>query len=288
MFSKRGIITGLGALLVTIGTVAMTAGPSSALPPRDGGGCAPDCEPPPPPPPPPSVTTISQITPGFGWSGDAMTLKGYHFTNATVTVQGQAATITGRTDTQINFIVPTVTSNVAGPVSVPVAVSSAYGTATTSFMLSPSLTISGGTTFGINSQFGQGMDGSAWATATVDRASGFVNATETVSNTQFWGSLTVNMSAVWLDSNDKVVGFTAPQTVTSTGVILHWPSTAPVTTSTTWTTVIGPNAGVGPLVHSGQIVLVRDHGAELLSTLNTAVTVGKTIYEVLSLLAAFV
>jgi hypothetical protein len=155
-------------------------------------------------------------------------------------------------------------------------------------MLSPSLTISGGTTFGVNSQFGQGMDGSAWATATVDRSSGFVAASETVSNTQFWGSLTVNASAIWLDANNKVIGFTAPRTVTSNGIVLHWPSTDPVVTNDLWTTVIGPNAGVGPLVHSGQIVLVRDHGAELLSTLNTAVTVGMTIAQVIKTLAAFV
>jgi len=286
MFIKRGIVAGLGALLLTIGTVAVAAGPSSALPPQGGGGGGGGGGT--PPPPPPTVTTVSSITPSFGWSGDAMTLKGYHFTNATVTVQGLSAAIGSRSDTQINFTVPTITSNVAGPVSVPVVVSSPYGTASTSFMLSPALTISGGTTFGVNAQFGQGMDGSAWASATVNRFGGTVTASETVSNTQFWQSLTINVSAVWLDSNNKVIGFTAPQSLTSTGIILHWPSTDPVVNNITWTTVMGPNAGVASLVHSGQIVMVRDHGNELLSTLNTAVTVGQTIYQVVSALAAFV
>jgi hypothetical protein len=290
MFIKRGIVAGLGALLLSVGTVAITTGVSSALPPGGGGGggCRPDCPPPPPPPPPPSIPTISSITPSFGWSGDAMTIKGANFTNATLTVQGLSPVISSRSDTQINFTVPTLTSNVSGPLSVPVVVSGPYGTASTSFALSPALTISGGTTFGVNSQFGQGMDGSAWATATVNRFGGTVTATETVSNTQFWQSLTVNVSAVWLDSNNVVVGFTAPQSLTSTGIVLHWPSTAPVVNSYTWTTIMGPNAGAASTVHSGQIVMVRDHGAELLSTLNTAVTVGQTIYQVISALAAFV
>jgi hypothetical protein len=285
MFTKRGIITGVGALLLTATAIAVTAGTSSALPPRNG--CAPDCATPPPTTvPPPSVTTISQITPSFGWSGDAMSLKGYHFTNATVTVQGQSATVTGRSDTQINFLVPTITSNVVGPVSVPVVVSSAFGSASTSFMLSPSMTISGGQTFGVNAQFGQGMDGSAGASATVDRASGFVVANETVVNTQFWLSLTVVVSAVWLDVNGNVVGFTAPHPVTSTGVFFHWP-TGDTTARDTWTTVMGPNAGVGPLVHSGVILMTRDHQAEMLSTLTTAWATGMAIKDVVAFLAPF-
>jgi hypothetical protein len=158
--------------------------------------------------------------------------------------------------------------------------------ASTTFLLSPALTISGGTTFGVNSQFGQGMDGSAWGSATVNRFGGSVIANATVSNTQFWQSLTVNVSAVWLDSSGTVIGFTSPQQLSSTGIILHWPSTNPVNTSLGWATTMGPNAGVASLVHSGQLVFVRDHQAEMLSTLNTAVTVGQTIAEVVKILAS--
>jgi hypothetical protein len=287
MFTKRTIAAGLGAVLISVGGFAATARPSAAIPPGGGsGGCRPDCPPPPPPPPPPSITTITQIAPTFGWAGDAMVIKGAHFTNGTLTVQGLATTITGRNDSQINFIVPNITASVAGPVSVPVVVASPYGTASTSFLLSPSLTISGGTTFGVNSQFGQGMDGSAWGSATVNRFGGTVTANATVSNTQFWQSLTVNVSAIWADSTGKVIGFTAPQQLNSTGIILHWPSTAPVNTSLGWTSVVDPNAGVASLIHSGQLVIVRDHQAEMLSTLNTAVTVGQTVVQVIQALAS--
>jgi len=273
----------LGATItMAIGSVASLA---TAAPIRDG--CYPDCDTPTTPPqPPPAITTITQLSPTFGWSGDTMTLTGVHFTGATVTVGNLAATIVGRTDTRLTFIVPTIMSTVVGPVQMAVLISGPSGAAGTSFMLSPTLSVVAGSTFGINSQFGQGTDGSAWASVDIDRASGFVHGQTTVKNTQFWLSLTINVSTVLLDENGIVIGFTPPQPLTSTGFFFHWPS-GDTTTVSDWNIVTGPNPGVGPKVRSAQILLVRDHDAELLSTLSNAVDTAKTIASVISTLAPF-
>lgn len=196
------------------------------------------------------------------------------------------ATISSGTSTRLTVIVPTITNSVAGPVTVPVVVSSSKGTASTSFTLSPTLQLSAWATFGVNAQFGQGMDGSAWATATLDRSSGFMVGSLTVRNTQWWWSLVVNMSTAWLDSSGTVIGFTTPKTVTSTGFFFHWPS-GDTTATDTFSQVVGPNPGVAPFARSARILLVRDHEAELLSTLSNAVATGKSIAEVVTTLAPF-
>jgi hypothetical protein len=94
------------------------------------------------------------------------------------------------------------------------------------------------------------------------------------------------MSTVWIDAAGKVVGFTTPHNVTSTGVFFHWPS-GDTTAVGTFTDVVGPNPGVGPFAHSAQILLVRDHDQELTTTLQNAVATGQTIAEVVKTLAPF-
>jgi hypothetical protein len=165
-------------------------------------------------------------------------------------------------------------------------VSSPTGTAQSGFQLSPTLQVSAGATYGVNAEFGQGMDGSSSATATLDRSSGFTQSALSVTDTQTWLSLSVNMSVVWLDGSSKVVGYTSPHTVTSTGVAFHWPS-GYTTTANNFSDIVGPNPGVAPNVRSARIVLVRDHMSELTSTLSNAVAAAQTIYTVISTLAPF-
>lgn len=239
-----------------------------------------------PPPPAPTTTKISSISPGFAWSGDAITLTGTGFTGATISINNQPATISSNTSTKIVVTVPTISNTVAGPQTIPVVVSSPTGTASTSFTLSPTLQVSASATYGVNAEFGQGTDGSAWATATLDRSSGFVNSKLTVKNTQTWWDLTVNMSVAWLDSSGKVIGFTTPHSVTSSGWMYSWP-TGDTTRSASFTDVVGPSPAVAPFARSAQIVLVRDHQAELQGTLSNAVALGKTIGQVLTTLAPF-
>ena len=130
------------------------------------------------------------------------------------------------------------------------------------------------------------MDGSSSATATLDRQSGFTQSKLTVTDTQWWLSLTVTMSTVWLDGAGKVVGYTTPHWVTSNGVAFAWPS-GNTTSSTNFSDVVGPNPGVAPTVRSARILLVRDHAAELQSVLSNAVAAAQTIYTVVSTLAPF-
>lgn len=277
-----------GLLFVMIAVLALGVvglSPSAAHAICQDPPCFPD-EQPPPPPPPPTTTTIAGISPSFAWSGDTITLTGTGFTGATVLINNLPATISSGTSTQLSVVVPTITNAVAGPVTIPVVVSSPKGTASTSFTLSPSLQLSHSATFGVNAQFGQGTDGSAWATATLDRSSGFMVGSLTVRSTQWWSSLVVSMSTAWLDSNGTVIGFTTPRTVTSTGFFFHWPS-GDTTATDTFSQVVGPNPGVAPFARSARIILVRDHEAELLSTLSGAVATGKSIVEVVSTLAPF-
>jgi hypothetical protein len=275
----------LVALLSLVAGAAMAPSPALAIckdPPcvRDPGPT------PTPTPPAPTITTIKGISPTYAWSGDTLTLTGTGFTGASVTIDGKSATITSAGPTSLAVVVPQITGAPVGPYSPPVVVSSPTGTAQTSFQLSPTLQLSAGATYGVNAQFGQGMDGSSRATATLDRASGFAQSTLSVTDTQTWLSLTVNISTVWLDGAGKVVGFTTPHHVTSNGVAFAWP-TGNTTSTLTFSDIVGPSPGVAPTVRSARIILVRDHDAELLSTLGNAVATGQTIASVVSTLAPF-
>jgi len=281
----------LAIALLAIGGAFAVAGFS---PPAALAICAePPCKPvgpnddPPPPPPPPTKTSVTGIAPSFAWSGDTITLTGTGFTGATVSVNNLPAQISSATSTRLIVTVPSITNSVAGPMSVPVVVSSATGTASTSFTLSPTLQLSSSATFGVNAQFGQGTSGWAAATATLDRSSGFEHSKLTVHDDDFMLSLVVNMSTVWLDASATVIGFTSPDTVTSTGSFYHWPS-GDTTTTDEFSHVVGPDPGVAPFARSARIVMVRDAEAELASTLSNAVEAGQTIAEVFSQLAPYV
>jgi hypothetical protein len=278
----------LAPLLAVAAALSVVAlAPSSALAICKDPPCVADPGPTPTPTPTPTITTkITGISPGFAWSGDTLTLTGTGFTGASVTINNQAATIASGTSTRLSVVVPSITNAQAGPNQIPVVVSSPTGTASTSFTLSPTLQTSAGQTYGVNSQFGQGMDGSASATATLDRLSGFEHDDLTVKDQQTWLSLSINMSTAWLDSSGKVVGFTPVRNVTSTGWVYHWPS-GDTTATGSFTDVVGPNPSVGQQVRSAQILLVRDHESELESTLNNAVALGKTITQVVQTLASF-
>jgi hypothetical protein len=239
-----------------------------------------------PAPPAPTITTISAISPSFAWSGDTITLTGTGFSGATVSINNQPANVTSATSTRLVVIVPTIMSSVVGPVTIPVVVSSPTGTASTSFTLSPSLQVSTSATFGVNAQFGQGMDGSAWATATLDRSSGVAVSALTVLNKQTWLSLVISMSTVWLDSSGTVIGFTDPKTVSARGWASNWPYTETLADDT-FAQVVGtqpgvPNPGVGPFARSARIVLVRNNEQGLLDALRTAVAIGESIASLLS------
>jgi IPT/TIG domain len=277
-----------GPLLAGLAVVAALAlTPASALAICKDPPCTGDPGPKPTPTPTPIVTTkITGISPGFAWSGDTLTITGTGFTGASVAINSQSATITSGTSTRLTVVVPSITNAQSGPNQIPVVVSSPTGTASSSFTLSPTLQASAGSTYGVNSQFGQGMDGSANATATLDRSSGFEHDDMTVMDEQTWLSLSINMSTAWLDSSGKVIGFTPVRNVTSTGWIYHWPS-GDTTATGSFTDVVGPNPGVAPQARSAQIVLVRDHSSELETALSNAVALGKTIASVIQALAAF-
>jgi hypothetical protein len=277
-------------LLVVFAITLLAVGTAGLSPSLARSACLPPCElddePPPPPPPPPAATTITGISPGFAWSGDTIALTGWGFSGATVSIDNQPAAISSRTNTQLTVTVPTITSAIAGPVTIPVVVASPTGTASTSFTLSGTLQLSAWATYGVNAQFGQGMDGSARATATLDRRSGFAVSTLTVTNRQMWLPLSVNISTVWLDSSGTVIAFTTPRTITSGGWAFNWPNVETTTTGD-FTQVVGPNPGVAPFTRSARILLVRNHEAEVLSTLSTAVSAGRTIAQVVTALAPF-
>jgi IPT/TIG domain-containing protein len=281
---RRSVVPLLAGLALA---ASLALAPSSALAICKDPPCTGDPGPKPTPTPTPTVTTkITGISPGFAWSGDTLTITGAGFNGATVAINSQAATITGASSTQLSVVVPSITNAQSGPNQIPVVVSSPTGTATSSFTLSPTLQASASGTYGVNAQFGQGEDGSAGSTATLDRSSGFENEDLTVVDTQTWLSLSINMSTAWLDSSGKVIGFTPVHNVTSTGWIYHWPS-GDTTAKGSFTDVVGPNPGVAPQARSARILLVRDHEAELESTLSNAVALGKTIADVVKTLAAF-
>jgi IPT/TIG domain len=235
-------------------------------------------------PPPPVTTRITGIAPSSGWSGDPVTITGTGFSGATVKFDGIPATITSGTSTRLNVVVPPIPITVAGPKTVTVVVTSSKGTAWASYTISPTLSVAGSATFGVNAQFGQGTDGRASAGVSVDRSSGFTNSHLTVTSTQYWSSLTVNMSAVLLDENGVVIGFTTPQTVSSPGTFFAFPS-GNTTQSSAFTEALDP--GMTNKVRSARVVLTRDAEAELLDTLRNAAAAGQSLYDVLSTLAPY-
>jgi hypothetical protein len=274
------------AALAAVALFAITA-------PQAHAGCKdPPCikEPPeqtPTPTPAPTVTSITRITPSFGWSGDTLTLTGTGFGGASVTINGLGATITSLTTTRIVVTVPTISGAPSGPVAVPVVVSTPLGNASTSFNLSPSIETAAVQTFGVNAEFGQGMDGTARARSTLNRFGGNTDAELTVVNTQAWQFLAITMSTVWVDAGGVVVGYTDPRKVESPGFMFTWPS-GDTTRRDFFSQQVKPNAGTASFATSARIVLVRDHEAELLSTLQNAVALGQTVAAVVQKLAMFV
>jgi hypothetical protein len=244
-------------------------------------------EPPPAPTPAPPVTTkITSISPSYAWSGDTITINGTGFSGASVMVNGITVNPTSAASTKLVVVVPTITNAPSGPVSIPVVVSSPTGTASSSITLSPTLQTSKYGTWGVNAEFGQGADGYARATATLDRSSGFEHSDLTVVNAQTWLSLSINMSTAWLDDGGRVIGYTPARNVTSTGWMYHWPS-GDTTATGSFTDVISPNPGVAPHTRRAEIILVRDHSSELMSALSNAVALGQTIATVIKTVAAF-
>lgn len=289
--SGRSRGTRLGLLIALLALSLSVAGlsPAVAHAACDGGPCiADEPEEQLPVDPGPVTTTIRTISPSFAWSGDTITLTGTGFAGATATINAVHATISSGTDTRLAVIVPTIHSTVVGPVTIPVVVSSPTGTASTSFTLSPTLQLSASATFGENAAFGPD-DGAAWATATIDRQSGFVVSELTIQNNQTWLSLTVNMSTVWLDENGKVIGYTDPAGFSVGGYTPFTPWIVDTTTTMHLPTqVLRPSPGKAPFARSVRILLVRDHQAELLHTLQNAVNSGKLIGEVVKTIASFV
>jgi IPT/TIG domain len=235
-----------------------------------------------PPPPAPVTTTLTGVSPAFGWAGDTVTLTGTGFTGATVTFNGLPATIVSSASTQLVVTVPAIPNVGGGPVTV--LVSSPKGTASNTFTLSPTLQVGGGATFGVNAQFGQGTDGWANGQASVDRFSGFALSQLTVHDDQGLWSLSVDMSVALLDGSGTVIGFTHPQTVTSRGFVFAFPS-GNTTAVGNFSEALDPT--MTARARSATVILTRDANAELLDTLNNAVATGQTIYSVLSTLAPF-
>jgi hypothetical protein len=229
------------------------------------------------------------MTPSFGWSGDAVRFQGkYLVQNVSVTVNGTPATVvstnggvSSRSYDIVDVVIPPITSSVVGPVQVAVVLTSSYGSVSQYFTLSPTLEVSAGADFNQSAAIGF-----ATATLDVDRASGFVHGTTTVNNLQAFPALTVNVTAVWADAQGRVIGFTPVHATTGTGVFFHWPASESVTT-TVFNDMMTPNPGVAPFIHSGQVIIVRDHGAELQQTLTDAVALGQTIASVVQTVAGF-
>jgi hypothetical protein len=278
---RAGVTATVVALLMTlVAGVTLTAAPANALPPS--GGCYPYCEEPDPDPTPPvTVTAISSMSPDYGWSGDAVTLSGTGFTNATVTVNNLAATVTSRSSTRLAITLPELHSDVVGHQTVPLTVSSPTGTVTRDFVLSPSLRVTG------FQAFDNYMDGTARATVDVNRQAGTVTGEISIENTQSFGSLSVNTSVVWLDKDNVVIGYTPPQNVTVKGVFYAWPSDRSVVTVPFISTSVGPNPGRATAIHSGRVVFVRDHAAEMASTLSNAYQFGQSIATVITKLSGY-
>jgi hypothetical protein len=281
---KRG---GMIAALVAVSVLAAAAPQAQAICQDPPCRNEPTPTPTPTPTPAPTTTTITKISPGFAWSGDSLTITGAGFTSASVTINGQPATITSAGSTKIVVTVPTISGAPSGPLAVPLVVTSPLGTASSSFNLSPTIETSAVQTFGVNAEFGQGMDGTAWARSTLNRFGGNTDAELTVRNTQSWLSLTVNMSTAWVNAHGFVVGYTDPRPVSSPGFMFSWPN-GDTATRDYFSQQVKPDAGSASFATSARIVLVRDHDAELLSTLKNAVSTGQTIVAVVQTLAKFV
>ena len=138
----------------------------------------------------------------------------------------------------------------------------------------------------MNSQFGQGTDGSATGSVSLDRRAGGAVTQLSVTDLQWWSSLSVGVSSVFADASGKVIAFTPPHTVTANGVIYSWPygtSTASGTfTDSSATPTLDPATTVN--VRMARVLLVRDGATELQSTLSNAVQLGQTLASVLSAL----
>jgi hypothetical protein len=270
----------LAVLALGVGALA----PSSALAICNPATCEGPGDPlPPPAPKPPVVTTIGSFSPSFGWKDDTVVISGTGFAGATVTFNGVAAPIVSGTGTQLVVNVPAIpmSSLSFGPTPVPVVVSSSKGTASATFTLSPALHAEGGTTFGLNSQFGQGADGSGVGTLDLDRWGGHATLWVRSIDTQWWSSLSVSMSAVLADKNGVVIGFTDPLTATANGVFYNL---AGMSSTVTNTRTDALDATMTQNVHSAMVVVLRDGATELQSTLANAVLAGQTLASVLSAL----
>jgi hypothetical protein len=281
LLRRVAAVAGVAVLSVGIGAATVPAGAANCRtcdPGGGGGGGTGGTA--------PTVTTIYSMSPGYGWSGDSVHISGANLLSASVTITSQdpsvrldgPPSITSDTNTDLWFNLPTIHSTTVGPVSLNFHVGTPKGTVDASFALSPALHAAGNQTF-MNSSGGQ--DGVAWATADVNRTTGTVTGYAHVENDQFWSSLSVNISVVWLDAQNRVIGFTAPQNVTVLGNYTLfgqvWTSGPITSDGPLGATVIGPNAGAGPWIHSAQVVLERDHLQELTSTLTTAWQTAQTM-----------
>jgi len=89
------------------------------------------------------------------------------------------------------------------------------------------------------------------------------------------------VSVVWLDAQNRVVGFTAPQNFTIDGnytnILPPWRTGVNTLDVPLAATLLGPNPAAGPWIHSAVVVLERDHDQELISTLMTAFQSAQTI-----------
>jgi hypothetical protein len=216
------------------------------------------------------------MTPGYGWSGDSVTLEGFHLDGASVSVDGKPARIDFGDAYRTTFTVPTLTSSTVGPVEVPVVVTTAGGTLTRELRLSPTLVAS--------KNIDYGSAGYVNMSASFDRAAGSARLETTVHNLQSLGALAVDVSTVLLDGNDVVIGFTRPHGVLASGIFWNWPSDSSVS-QVDWTDDVGPDPGIGPWTHSAQLVAVRDHPAELLDVLTRAYHLAMTSKELVAALA---
>jgi len=269
------LILALGLAVV----VAAVAAPGARAICNPANPCVSD--PPPPPPPPPTVTTITAVSPSSGWLGDTVTISGYCFNGASVSFGGVSAPIVSLTSTRIVTTVPAITNLPAGPMQVPLVVSGTCGTASTTFTLSGALHASGGTTFGVNARFGQGEDGSAAGSIDLDRSSGIAVSHLSVTDLQWWFSLSVSMSVALLDGSGTVIGFTTPISATANGVFYSWPSGV---SNATADKTEGLTPSMTQRVRSARVLLVRDGATALQSTLTNAVAFGQTLASVLSAL----
>jgi hypothetical protein len=274
-------LAAVGALSVGLG-----AGAASAL-------CHTTCPGDNPPPPPPDVTAVYTLSPGYGWSGDALHISGYDLLNASVTVRGSdpsvtfdaPVTITSDTARDLWFNLPTIHSTVVGPVSLYFHVQTPKGSVDTagtnmSFTLSPALGADGSGTWydGNNGQIGQGT-----AHFDVNRATGSVSGSYWLENDQEPLPFAVDVSAVWVNAQNQVIGYTDPVTETVVGILIF---SSPDQTGSFPATTIGPNPGAAPYIHSARVVMVQNHNAELQAILSVAFSGAQNIDFVIGKICA--